>query len=78
MSVAVHWHHPKGDRRSAVLKSYAQIRVSPHKYLSLGSVLKFPRNDGKAALILKKTDALRILANRSGLEPSVNYMERCS
>ena len=61
-----------------MLKSYPQIRWSPHQYLSLGSVLKFPSNDGRAALILKKTDALRILANRGGLEPSVNYMERCS
>lgn len=66
-----------GDSRSAVLKRFPQLQVTPHKYLSQGSVLKLASSDGKAALILE-TDALKILSIRAGLEPSVSYVERCS
>lgn len=49
----------------------------PPKYLPQGWVLKLPSNDGKAALILE-TDAIRILSNHGGLEPSISYVKRCS
>ena len=51
--------------------------MPPQKYLPQGSVLKLPRNDGKAALILE-TDAIRILLIGGGLEPSISYVKRCS
>jgi hypothetical protein len=77
-------HHPTlsgirvGDRESDAQAAYAnQLEVTPHKYQPTWHYLTLRSRDRRHALVIE-TDGQRITRMRSGVVPSVEYVEGCS
>jgi hypothetical protein len=56
----------------------AGLRTMPHKYVSGGHYLVFtPPGADSAFRIVFETDGRRVTSYRAGVEPAVEYVERC-
>ena len=56
----------------------AGLRTMPHKYVSGGHYLVFtPAGADSAFRIVFETDGRRVTTYRAGVEPAVEYVERC-
>lgn len=65
-----------GASSSDLQKAYPQMRVMPHKYDPAGQYLILAAADGGSALVFEASNGL-ITRVRAGVEPAVEYVERC-
>jgi len=77
-------HHPTlsgvrvGDTESDAQAAYGkQLEVTPHKYQDNWHYLTLRSRDKRYALVME-TDGKRITRMRTGIVPSVEYVEGCS
>ena len=66
-----------GMSSEEVLRRYPQAVVTQHKYVETGHYLTIWAPDKRSAFVLEEENG-RITQIRSGLEPSVSYVEGCS
>jgi len=65
-----------GTTLAELKRRYPKVIIEPHKYDPTGHYLIFKSKDGKRAIVFEAGDG-KITAVRSGLEPSVEYVEGC-
>lgn len=56
-----------------------RIKISPHKYVKGGKVLRIKANDGSGSVLVFETDANgKVTQWRAGQPPAADYVEGCS
>ncbi|MFA4820541.1 MAG: hypothetical protein WC613_06315 [Candidatus Aenigmatarchaeota archaeon] len=65
-----------GTSIEEVKRRYPAVEVKPHKYDDTGHYLIFKSKDGKRAILFEEGSG-KVTDTRSGIEPSVEYVEGC-